>query len=205
MRLTNYQSYATLLLYARKVSRCDNDAEDLLQTVLLAALKANRSDVSCSENRRWLFGALRKRALFDARSAVRRRRREVSINSTSLPADNNVLPTNFLDSLPKGLRVMALLVLTGHTKTEISWLLRTSDAALRQRIVQIKKRWRAFDGHHISELQHLTGELAFGQIRKALLKLSRQNDVILASHDPDGHLFVLTKQPFTATLKGNTS
>ena len=57
------------------MARRADEAEDLLQTILLAAVEAGRADLSCPDNRRWLQGALRKRAAFDARSAVRRRQR----------------------------------------------------------------------------------------------------------------------------------
>lgn len=195
MTISKHQSYIELLRYARKVTRRADEAEDLLQSVCLAAVEAKRADISCLANRRWLIGALRKRALHDARSAIRRRRRETSITSVDNAQSNtNELPIDFVNSLPKNLRTTALLTLTGHTKAEILWLLRLSDTALRQRIVQIKKRWRAFDGSHISEFLGLKGELAFGSIRQALLKPTFSNDVMLASHDPDGYLFLISSQ-----------
>ena len=191
--------YTQLLQYARKVTRHSDEAEDLLQVILLSAVEAGRTDLSCTDNRRWLFGALRKRAAFDARSAVRRQKREASSILTEEPseepqAENQISTTDFVNTLPPSLRTAALLALAGHTKAEVAWLLRISDAALRQRIAQIKRRWRQFDGRHVSGLPSLKGELAFGQIRQALLKMSRHNSVILASHDPDGHLFVVSSQ-----------
>jgi len=191
--------YTQLLQYARKVTRHSDEAEDLLQIVLLAAVEAGRTDLTCTDNRRWLFGALRKRSAFDARSAVRRQKREASSVLTEEPseesqAENQVSTGEFVNTLPPSLRTAALLALAGHTKAEVAWLLRISDAALRQRIAQIKRRWRQFDGRHVSGLPSLKGELAFGQIRQALLKMSRHNSVILASHDPDGHLFVVSSQ-----------
>jgi len=191
--------YTQLLQYARKVTRHCDEAEDLLQVILLAAVEAGRTDLSCTDNRRWLFGALRKRAAFNARSAVRRQKREASSilpeESVEEPqAENQVSTADFVNTLPPSLRTAALLALAGHTKAEVAWLLRISDAALRQRIAQIKRRWRQFDGRHVSGLPSLKGELAFGQIRQALLKMSRHNSVMLASHDPDGHLFVVSSQ-----------
>jgi len=201
MRQNQNPSYTELLLYARKVARHIDEAEDLLQAILLAAVEAGRTDLSCSDNRRWLFGALRKRAAFDARSAVRRQKREAS-STLTLPeesteqsqADNEEPAPEFIQTLPPSLRSTALLALAGHTKAEISWLLRISDTTLRQRITQIKRRWRQFDGKHVTGLSNLKGELAFGQIRQALLKMARSSNVILASHDPDGHLFVVSSQ-----------
>ena len=151
--------------------------------------------MTCDDNRRWLVGALRNRALFDARSAVRRRRRETSVAvSESSPSERESLPTQFISTLPPSLRTTALLALTGHTKAEIAWLLRLSDCALRQRIVGIKRRWRRFDGRDFSEFPGLNGSLLFGQIRRALLKPVRPDGALLASHDPDGNLFVLCSQ-----------
>lgn len=195
MKISQHLSYSQLLQYARKVTRHIDEAEDLLQSILLAAIEQGRTDLSCIHNRRWLYGALRKRAAFDARSAVRRQKREASVTLTDEPQDvNPVSPDGFVDTLPPSLKTTAQLALAGHTKAEIGWLLRVSDAALRQRIAQIKRRWRTYDGRDVSGISTLKGELAFGQIRQALLKMSRPNDAILASHDPDGHLFMVSSQ-----------
>ena len=195
MRNNQNPSYTQLLHYARKVARRTDEAEDLLQAILLAAVEAGRADMSCVENHRWLIGALRKRAAFDARSAVRRRKREASVTLLNDPqAGNEVSTADFVHTLPRSLRTTALLALAGHTKAEVAWLLRVRDTALRQRIAQIKRRWRQFDGRHVSGLSSLKGELAFGRIRQALLQMSRHNNVMLASHDPDGHLFMVSSQ-----------
>lgn len=162
---------------------------------LLAALEVGRADISCVDNRRWLIGTLRNLSAFEARSAVRRGRREASAAYLgNSPTESPVPTTQFVNTLPTSLKTTARLVLTGCTKAEALWLLRVSDAALRQRMVDIKRRWRHFDGRHVSELKSLKGKLAFGRIRQALLKASRRNNVVLASHDPDGHLFTVTSQ-----------
>jgi len=195
MRHNIKQPYTQLLHYARKVARRTDEAEDLLQTVLLAAVEAGRADMSCIENGRWLMGALRKRAAFDARSAVRRQRREASATLLQdLQTESDGTTADFVRTLPRSLRTTALLTLSGHTKAELAWLLRVPDTALRQRIAQIKRRWRHFDGSYVSGISSLKGELAFGQIREALLQLSRRDKVMLASHDPDGHLFMVSSQ-----------
>lgn len=187
--------YSKLLRYARKVSRRADEAEDLLQSVLLAAVEAGRVDMACADNRRWLYGALRKRALFDARSAIRRRRRESSVVvADSSSSERESLPRYFISSLPPGLRTTALLALSGHTKAEIAWLLRLSDCALRQRINGIKRRWRGYDGSGFPEISGLNGSLLFGKIRRALHKPVRHSGALLASHDPDGNLFILCSQ-----------
>lgn len=193
MRKDKY--YTELLRYAYKVAFHTDEAEDLLQTALLAAIETGRADMSCVDNRRWITGVLRNQSAFTARSAVRRRKREASVAYLgSLPPESAVPTTDFINSLPPSLKTTALLALTGHTKAEMAWLLRVSDSALRQRIVQIKRRWQQFDGRHVLELKGLKEGLAFGQIRLALLKAPCRDKVTLASHDPDGHLFMATSQ-----------
>lgn len=107
------------------------------------------------------------------------------------PVEPDALPTGFVARLPAALRTTALLALTGHTRQEIAWLLRLSEPAMRQRIADIKRRWRDAGGHRFEEIPGLTGTLAFGRIRRSLLYLVRRGDAFLASHDPDGHIFVV--------------
>ena len=100
------------------------------------------------------------------------------------------VPVWFVERLPPKLRTTALLVLTGHSKREILWLLRMNEPALRQRIADIRRRWRAEGGGSLDGIAGLSGPLNFGIIRRALLPPARSPGVVLASHDPDGHLFV---------------
>lgn len=193
MRKNKY--YTELLRYAHKLASHTDEAEDLLQTALLAAIETGRGDISCVNNRRWLVGTLRNQSAFFARSAVRRRKREASVAHSSNSQSESAVPTShFVNTLPPSLKTTALLALTGHTKAEIAWLLRVSDAALRQRIVQIKRRWRQFDGTHVSEYTGLKQGLAFGRIRQALTKAPCRDQSTLASHDLDGHLFMASSQ-----------
>ena len=124
--------YVELLRYARRLSKRSDEAEDLLQSVLLAALEGGRVDVACPNNRRWIRGAMRKRALFEARTAVRCRRREIlAVVGASSPAQLASVSTDFLSILSPSLRTAAFLALSGHTRVEIAWLLGLSDCALR--------------------------------------------------------------------------
>ncbi|MEO5323847.1 hypothetical protein PV773_11045 [Mesorhizobium sp. CC13] len=102
-----------------------------------------------------------------------------------------MLPRPYIAGLPASLRTTALLARTGHTRQEIAWLQRLADTALRQRIAEIRRRWRTFGGGTIEELPGLAGALAFGRIRRSLLEAARQQGALLASHDPDGHLAVI--------------
>jgi DNA-directed RNA polymerase specialized sigma24 family protein len=180
-----------LLREAQRAARRRPEAEDLFQTVWLAAVEGGRGDLSCAANRRWFVGALRRRALFDARTAARRRTREQRAASMHAPAGQTAeFPVWFVERLPPKLRTTALLALTGHSKREILWLLRMNEPALRQRIADIRRRWRAEGGGSLDGVSGLSGPLDFGIIRQALLPPARSPGVVLASHDPDGHLFV---------------
>jgi hypothetical protein len=101
------------------------------------------------------------------------------------------VPVWFVERLPPKLRTTALLVLTGHSKHEILWLLRMNEPALRQRVADIRRRWRVEGGCSLEGVSGLSGPLDFGLIRRALLPSARSPGVVLASHDPDGHLFVV--------------
>jgi DNA-directed RNA polymerase specialized sigma24 family protein len=181
-----------LLREAQRAARRRPEAEDLFQTVWLAAVEAGKGDLSCAANRRWFVGALRRRALFDARTAVRRRTREErAVLMDAHTGQSAEVPVCFVERLPPKLRTTALLVLTGHSKREILWLLRTNEPALRQRIADIRRRWRAEGGGSLDGVSGLSGPLNFGIIRRALLPPARSLGVVLASHDPDGHLFVV--------------
>jgi RNA polymerase sigma-70 factor (ECF subfamily) len=190
------KAYLELLRFARRQSRLADEAEDLLQTALLAAIEVQRGDMTRSENRRWLGGVLRKRALHEARSAARRRQRESAymLRYSGGEAVTATEPEHFITTLPPALRTTALLALTGHTKPEIAWLLRLSDAALRKRISEIRRRWRQSGVRILLGAGEPRGNLPFGHIRRALIRRVQDAGVVLASHDPDGHLFLVTSQ-----------
>jgi DNA-directed RNA polymerase specialized sigma24 family protein len=185
------RAFADLHALARRSARRVEEAEDLVQTALLAALESGRTDLSAPDTRRWLAGVIRNRAAFDARTAARRRRRETGW-SEAQPAAAGISETTApeLTHLTPALRLTALLALSGHTRQEIGWLLNLSDDALRQRISQLK---RALAGANANISVDPAGVLAFGRIRRALLGPTRRNDAFLASHDPDGHLFVISR------------
>jgi len=192
------RQFADLHALARRASRRPDEADDLLQTALLAALESGRTDLSAPETRRWLAGVIRNRAAFDARSSARRRRRETGWSEDFLShaqRGGGGSPRlrgeteGAIAALSPALRVTALLALSGHTRQEIGWLLNLSDTALRQRISQLK---RALDAVPAPDTGP-TGALAFGRIRRALLGPARRPEAFLASHDPDGHLFVVSR------------
>lgn len=201
-----HRAFSDLHALARRVSRRADEADDLVQEALLIALEAGRTNLASPETRRWLAGVIRNRATFDARTSVRRKRRDTSWSESHRlePAHPEQRPQGAsvegragdatLPSLPPSLRVTALLALSGHTRQEIGWLLNLSDTALRQRISQLK---RALDNAPMPDANP-TGALAFGRIRRALLGPTRRPEAFLASHDPDGHLFVVSRSQISA-------
>ena len=184
------RSFQDLHALARRVSRRADEADDLVQDALLIALESGRTNLAAPETRRWLAGVIRNRAAFDARSSARRRNRETGWSEAQPAAASRAETTApELAHLSPALRVTALLALSGHTRQEIGWLLNLSDDALRQRVSQLK---RALDNAPMPDAAP-SGPLAFGRIRRALLGPTRRPGAILASHDPDGHLFVVSR------------
>ena len=195
------RAFADLHALARRATRRPDEAHDLVQAALLAALESGRTDLTAPDTRRWLAGVIRNRAAFDARTSARRRRRETAWSeaqpSAAAHAETSVPE---LAHLSPSLRVTALLALSGHTRQEIGWLLNLSEDALRQRISQLK---RALAGAGSPASADPTGALAFGRIRRALLGPTRRPQAFLASHDPDGHLFVVSRSQIS-TLRQQT-
>lgn len=190
------RQFRDLHALARRVARRSDEADDLVQQAVLAALEAGRTDLSAPETRRWLAGVIRNRAAFDARTSARRRRRETAWSDTLAPqrTPDEGAPDDAVRHLSPALRVTALLALSGHTRQEIGWLLNLSDEALRQRVSQLRKALARAEG---DQAAGPAGTLAFGRIRRALLAPARRDQVFLASHDPDGHLFLVSRSQIT--------
>ena len=72
------RAFADLHALARRATRRPDEAHDLVQAALLAALESGRTDLSAPDTRRWLAGVIHNRAAFDARTSARRRRRETA-------------------------------------------------------------------------------------------------------------------------------
>ena len=191
------KTYLELLRQARTQSRRADEACDLLQTALLIAVEARREDMSDSDNRRWLAGVLKNQARQEARSAIRRNNRETAFErlrhtpeATTCDCDTR----GFVATLPPGLRTTALLALTGHTRAEIGWLLGLPDTALRKRISDIRRRWRAGGPDPLPIAGGPRGALPFGLIRKTLTGPVRRSGIHFATHDPDGNLLAVSSQ-----------
>lgn len=197
-----------LLLVARRLSRREADAEDLVQEVLLAAWRAGRVDPP------WLFGVLRRQAALQARSAVRSRRRE----SMAMEGEDDVAPEpvhaspatpDWLRRLPPAGRRVVVLALHGLTAEEIRWLLGITPAAFRQRIAAIRKVLATLAPDErrgslaLSRVRDpvRAADLPFGLVRRALRAAIRGDG--LGTHDGDGHLLVLRRRAHVPATGGN--
>lgn len=190
-----------MLSIARRISRVPDEAEDLLHDALLEAIRAGRGDVSQTANLRWLTGTMRNLAMMTARTAYRRRVRDTAWSGeregvVALPVpptpwreDPTVAAT--IAALPPALRRVAELALAGLDRNEIAWLLGVSDVTLRQRISALRRKLGAL----ASQPANADGlDLPIGLIRRALLPVVRSTDAP-GTHDPDGHLLVLSRRP----------
>jgi RNA polymerase sigma-70 factor (ECF subfamily) len=188
-------TYRALRAQARRLARSAEDAADLVQDVLVAALEAGREDLP------WLSGTLRNLAAMQARGAVRRRRREAVVSG---PAQAQVEtapsrdPQHLLQSMPPAARRVAVLALHGLDGDEIRWILGLSATAFRQRLTSIRKALGTLPPTLRAETLALayvrdparSVELQFGLLRRAL-KAALRGEAGLGTHDADGHLLIL--------------
>lgn len=185
-------TYREPLRLSRRHARRPDEAEDLLHDALLAAVAVGR-DPTEPGNRRWFAGVVRNQATLAARGAVRRRRRETrwaSERQLQAPADGLVVGA-VLAGLPPSLKAVAALALSGHSRREIAYLLGLTDTALRQRLTGLRRALAQRGLAWPAETPGLTLDLHYGRLRDWLLPLLRTQSGTIASHDPDGHLFVL--------------
>lgn len=189
-------AYRRLRTEARRHARRAQDADDLVQDALLIALQQGREDDPA-----WIAGVLRNQAAMQARSAIRRRRREraamvddVAIEAEREPPSAEAL----LSQLPPSARRVAVLALHGLNAEEIRWVLGIAETAFRQRLTRIRKALGALPSAQRAEAMALayvcdparSADLQFGLVRRAL-KAALQGRAGIGTHDADGHLIVL--------------
>lgn len=198
------EHYAHLLAIARRHSRVPDDAEDLLHDALLEALRSGRHDFSQAATLRWMAGTIRNLGAMTARGAQRRRLRETAWSVDRVQTSPPELPStpwrddpavrSLLRALPPSLRRVAELALAGLDRQEIGWLLGLTDATLRQRIAALRKRLGTLADSPALGAGPSRDALALplGLLRRALLPVARAQ-AGTGTHDPDGHLLVLTR------------
>lgn len=189
-------AYTRLFAIARRECRDPSIAEDVVQEAMLAAVISGRTDLDTADTIRWLTGTVRNQARMAIRSAARRHRREGQWHASSYvdeQVERNDTST-FLLGLAPSLRVLAALTLSGHDRREIAYLLGITDAALRQRIMALKRAARS-SGFVVSEnMPGLNLDIAYGRLRDALRPKLLRHGGVFASHDPDGHLILVRSQ-----------
>ena len=170
-------------------------AEDLVQEALLEALIVGRSIEPQRPNLAWLAGVVRNKARMLARTEVRQKEREGSWDAlrNAPSTENKADPSMCLSGLSPALISVAMLAMTGHNRREIAYLLNLTDMALRQRIAALRRHFVGSEITAPSELSGLRFDLPYGRIRSALLRHLPRERGSFASHDPDGHLFVITR------------
>jgi DNA-directed RNA polymerase specialized sigma24 family protein len=199
-------TYAALRRQARPLTRCEAEAEDLVQDTLLAALLARRREA------RWLAGVLRNLAAMRARGAARRRAREaLGIAAETFAAEEPPQPPpELFAALPPAARRLARLALHGLDGNEIRWILGLSPAAFRQRLSSIRSVLRGLSPRAQSEARALAAmrdpvrsvSLPFGRVR-GHLKAALRGTPGLATHDVDGHLLVIRGHAHIRPPRGN--
>lgn len=203
----NLQDYHHWIGIARRYTRVADEAEDLLQDALVVAAQRDRLDLSVEGYRRWLTGTIRHLATQTARTAARRRRRE-SAASEAPPAPEGGLfgvPSvpAWLDGLPPAARRVLVLALHGLQSAEIQSALRLSPTAYRQRLTTLRKHIGTLPRDCWQDAREQAGSrqrargvgLDLGLIRRALLRrLQAETPGSIGTHDPDGHMIVLSSR-----------
>lgn len=216
-------TYRQLRSEARRHARKPEDSDDLLQDALLIALENGRDDPA------WLCGVIRNQATMQARSAIRRHRREAAtVEAATIEAEfahdpDRTQPSAvaLLESLPPAARRVAVLALHGLNADEIRWILGLSATAFRQRLTSIRKALAMLAPAQRTEAMALayirdparSADLQFGLVRRTLIAAMRgtgrnaADDMLpvdaIGTHDADGHLLILRGRAHTSPDGGN--
>jgi RNA polymerase sigma-70 factor (ECF subfamily) len=183
-------AYAEILEHARRVTRSLEEARDVAQESLIAALARGFHDWAAPARRAWLIGVVRKRAAMLARTEGRRRRREQSSLGGEAHAGAWRWQPRFLDSLAPSLRAVATLANADMGASEIRWVLELSETALRQRLTALRRALRAEPEPPVLPVSEPPA--GFGPQRAQLLANLRLHPArAIATRDPDGHSILL--------------
>jgi DNA-directed RNA polymerase specialized sigma24 family protein len=191
------QTYAYWQSVARSHSRRASEADDLLHDALLAMRRAGRS-LSSADDQAWLAGAIRNLSKMAARSAVRRRDREqaaaIDDDARDVASNPDAIESLLqrIEFLPRSLRQVAVLAINGLGRDEVRVLLDLTDDALRRRIADLRKAIGPMLDGPVQRVPMAT-HLELGVLRKSLLAVLLDHDGQIGTHDPDGHLIVISK------------
>lgn len=217
------ETYRQLRGEARRHARKPEDSDDLLQDALLIALENGRDDPA------WLCGVIRNQATMQARSAIRRRRREAATAEVATveaeisrdPDRTQPSAVALLERLPPAARRVAVLALHGLNAEEIRRILGLSATAFRQRLTSIRKTLAMLAPAQRAEAMALayirdparSADLQFGLVRRTLIAAMRgtgqsaADDTLpvdaIGTHDADGHLLILRGRAHTSPVGGN--
>ena len=176
-------TYRQLRNEARRHARKPEDSDDLLQDALLIALENGRDDPA------WLCGVIRNQATMQARSAIRRRRREAATAEVATveaeisrdPDRTQPSAVALLERLPPAARRVAVLALHGLNAEEIRRILGLSATAFRQRLTSIRKTLAMLAPAQRAEAMALayirdparSADVQFGLVRRTLIAAVR--------------------------------
>lgn len=198
--------YDECLRVAARCVRNRADAADLVHAVFLQAIERGVAELSATERRAWLRGALRRRALFDARVAGRRRRREHRYMEVRGVIDPAATPwrfsPDFLAQLQPSVRALAALASADLNPDEIRAVLRLSGTAFRKRLSMLRRFVRAASEAGLNIVAVRSTVYAFGPARPSVIEtLRKRPEAVLGTHDPDGHplIFAVRAPKSTST------
>ena len=170
-------------------------SRDLAHSVLLDAIA--RGQTSALEHRGWVYGAMRRRAAFEARTAARRRARDAQWHESGPdPAGRAAwqFSPELLARLSPALRVLAALASAELQPREIRSVLRLTDTAFRKRLSELRRAVREASDAGVAVVCKAPAAHALGRTRAELLAtLERHPTWAVASHDPDGHVLVFSR------------
>jgi RNA polymerase sigma-70 factor (ECF subfamily) len=200
---------AQLRARALRLTRRREEAEDLLQDVLVIAWEEGRGEPA------WLNAVMTRQAAFAVRGARRRRQRDTRFGadlhgsqalsrcpgqSIDDNAPSSAALASLLACLPPSARRIVVLVLHGLSAADIQWLLQLRAAAFRQRLTVVRRGVATLPDSVREALRPLSLRidpardivLERGMLRRALLASARRMDG-LGTHDADGHLLLLRR------------
>lgn len=204
----------TLIQASRRYSRAAHEIEDLAHDVILSALRRGLP-LDGEAFLQSAHGAARRHAAFLARSAGRRRAREMCTSDQRVANDeavqNSALEGAPLSTLSPSLRTTLLLLVSGLDKAELRLALGLTDAALRKRFQALREHGPLAR----PEFPMTTRTPALSRLRRSQVGLlprlaatfgsDAEGRRVLAAGDPDGHglIFVeaLTPSHRTATSR----